>query len=468
MALVAGRVAIPPRLDSRPVPPTRSRGRAAFALPLPVAAAAGLGAGAAAHATLLVAAAVVSALVLVGRVDWAALALICGSVFDDYLALISPWAVDWLLVVLVMAWLVRRAQGPLHAHRTALAALPAAGLAVVALVAFLAHPNGVDGLEVLLRYLELPVAMVVLADVLCGPLSPRRAARAYVLACTAAAVCGLVTAALSDRHRVLGPVASADTLAFFLVAALPLVGTVRTRSERWWWWPWACFGVLLLAVIGSQSRPAFVALAAMIAVAVLTGVLALRQAGALLAVLTTGVALVIALLPVPIGQALSDPQRYSETNVAQRNDNRIAALEMTRASPVVGLGPAGFRLFHQEFRHADADPDDRGVKTAYSTALETSAELGVLGLLALYAGWALPPVTARRRWLRDRRRLTAGVLLAVDGLLVASLLESEQFVLPLWLLAAMAFALGRPEPLRRPIFGGDSLGWSSGQVGARS
>src|SRR4051812_544687 len=109
MALVAGRVGIPPRLDSRPVPPTRSRGRAAFALPLPVAAAAGLGAGAAAHMTLLVAAAAVSALVLVGRVEWAAVALICGAVFDGYLSLISPWAVDWLVVVLVLAWLVRRA-----------------------------------------------------------------------------------------------------------------------------------------------------------------------------------------------------------------------------------------------------------------------------------------------------------------------------------------------------------------------
>ena len=71
--------------------------------------------------------------------------------------------------------------------------------------------------------------MLVLADVLCGPLAPRRAARLYVLACVAASVCGIVTAILADSHRVAGPVESSDTLAFFLIAAVPLVGTVRTR-----------------------------------------------------------------------------------------------------------------------------------------------------------------------------------------------------------------------------------------------
>ena len=91
----------------------------------------------------------------------------------------------------------------------------------------------------------------------------------------------------------------------------------------------------------------------MILVAVLTGLLALRYAGALLAVVTTAVALVIAVLPLPIGEALADPDRYSDTNIAQRNDLRLAAFEMTRASPVVGLGPGAFPLFHQDYRDDD-------------------------------------------------------------------------------------------------------------------
>jgi putative inorganic carbon (hco3(-)) transporter len=461
-----------PRRDTHPLPVTRSRGWLAFVLPLPVAAVAGLAAGATPHLALAVMAAVVSAFVLVSRVEWAAVAVLCSAVFEGYLALVSPWATEWLLGVLLVAWCVRRAQGPLHDHRLARSALPAVALVVAVLVAFAAHPRGRAGLDVAVTYVELAVLTLVLADVLCGPLAPRRAARLYVLACVAASVCGLVTAALGDRHRVAGPVDSSDTLAFFLLAAVPLVGTVRTRTEQPVWWVWACFAILMLAGLGTQSRAAFVALVVMVLVAVLTGLLSPRYAGALIAVVTTGVALFIAVLPVPFGQALTDPQRYSDTNIAQRNDFRLAAVEMTAASPVVGLGPAAFSLFHQDYRQPDADAEERDIDTAYSTLLEGSAELGGLGALALYAVWLVPAVGARRRWLGDRSGLTAAVLLALDGLLTASLLESVQPLLPLWFLAAMAVALSRKTRPRVPVFGagevGSTDGRSSGQVMPRS
>jgi putative inorganic carbon (hco3(-)) transporter len=457
-----------PRHDSHPVPVTRPRGRLVFLLPLPLAAAAGLGAGASPQTALAVTAAVVSAAVLVTRVEWAALAVIGAGVFEGYLALLSPWATDWLAAVLLVAWAVRRAQGPLHDQRLRSVALPVVALAGSILVAFVVHPNGAAGLQSCAKYAELAIVMLVLADVLCGPLAPRRAARLYVLACVAASSCGIVTAVLSERHRVVGPVENADTLAFFLVAALPLVGTVRTRREQPVWPIWACFAVLLAAGVGTQSRAALVAVVAMILVAVLTGLLALRHAGALLAVVTTAAALVIAVLPLPIGQALTDPQRYSDTNIAQRNDMRMAAFEMTRASPVVGLGPGAFPLFHQDYRDDDDQYRARDLDTAYSIVLETSAELGLLGVLSLYAVWIVPAAAARRRWLGNRARLTAGVLLAFDGLLIASLLVSEPYVLPLWFMAAMAFALGRPGRVRRPIFGGGWVDRSSGQVVVRS
>ena len=164
----------------------------------------------------------------------------------------------------------------------------------------------------------------------------------------------------------------------------------------------------MAAGVGTQSRAALVAVVGMILIAVLTGLLALRYAGALLAVVTTGVALVISVLPLSIGEAIADPDRYSDTSIAQRNDLRLTAFEMTRASPVVGLGPGAFPLFHQDYRDDD-HYQQRDLDTAYSTVLETSAELGLLGVLALYAAWMVPAVAARRRWRRDRSRLTAGV-----------------------------------------------------------
>lgn len=454
------------RLDQRPLPITRPRGLAALLLPLPVAAGLGLGAGVAPDRTLLVVAAVVSAAVLVVRVEWAALAVVCGSVFGAYLSLVSPWATEWLAAVLLVAWAVRRAQGPLHSRRLASTALPVLALAAAIVLSFLVHPQGRPGVEVGARYAELAVVMLVLTDVMCGPLRPVRAARWYVLACVAASVCGIVTALVDDRHRVVGPVTNADTFAFFLIAAVPLVGTVRTSSQQPVWWVWACFATLILAGLGTQSRPAFVALVAMVLVAVATGLLALRHAGALIAVVTTGVALVIAVLPLSFGQAITDPQRLSDTNIAQRNDLRLAAVEMTRHSPVVGLGPAAFLVLHQDYRRVDAV--ERDLDTAYSTALEASAELGLLGLAALYAVWLVPAAAARRRWRRDRSPLVAGALLALGGLLTASLLESEQGVLALWFLAAMAVALGRPARVRTPMFPASFDARSSGQVGVRS
>jgi putative inorganic carbon (HCO3(-)) transporter len=313
------------------------------------------------------------------------------------------------------------------------------------------------------------LVMVVLADCLSGPLDPRRAARVYVWSCVVAALFGILTAVVDDRHRVAGPVAGPDTMAFFLVAALALVAVPGWGPSRPAWWDragprWAGFAILLVAVIGTQSRSAMVALAVMLLVAVLTGLLALRYAGILLAVLSTGAALVLAVLPHPVGHAFTDPQRYAETNISQRNDFRQAAFEITRASPVVGLGPGAFPLFHQEYRDPDADPTDRDLEVAYSTFLEASAELGVLGALALYAVWLVPAIGARRRWLRDRSRARAATLLALDGLVTMSLIESEQYVLPLWFVAAMAVALGHPARPRVPLFPDNS----SGQVVPRS
>ena len=174
-------------------------------------------------------------------------------------------------------------------------------------------------------------------------------------------------------------------------------------------------------------------------------------------------AFVLAVLPHPVGQAITDPQRYAETNIAERNELRRAAFEMTRGEPGrSGWGRAAFALFHQDYRDADADLPDRDLDVAYSTPLEASAELGVLGAVALYAVCRGPrrPRPAGGGC-ATAVRLAAATLLALDGLLVASLIESAQFLLPLWFLAAMAVALGRPTRPRAARCSADN---SSGQV----
>src|SRR4051794_31083196 len=109
-------VIVPSVAPSEPIPVTRPRGRVSFVLPLVFAAVGGFAAGWAPHAAMVATAAVVSVLVLALRLEWAALAVIGTAVFDDYLDLLSPWAWHWLVLVLVVAWGIRRAQGRLHEH----------------------------------------------------------------------------------------------------------------------------------------------------------------------------------------------------------------------------------------------------------------------------------------------------------------------------------------------------------------
>lgn len=378
-------------LGSPPV--TRSRGRLAYLLPLPVAATTGLATGLAPSVALVVLAAAVSTGVLVFRLEWAALAVIGTAVFEGYLAMISPWATQWLAGVLVVAWLVRRWRGRLHHRRLRTAVLPGGLLLLVIGLAHATQPPDRAGLTVSATYAGLVVVSWVLADCLCGPLAPRRAARLYVLSCVLASCCGLVTFVLDDRHQVTGPVAGPDVLAFFLVAAVPLVGTVRTRDRQPVWWVWASFALLMVAGVGTRSGAASAALVVMVVVAAATGLLSLRHAGALLGVVLAGVALMLAVVPLSVGHAITDPQRY-----------------------------------------ADTDP-----------LAQAAAELGVLGVIALYAVWLVPAAAARRRWLRDRSQLTSATLLALVGLLTASLLVPGQPLLPLWFLTAMTVALGRRD-----------------------
>ena len=445
------------------VPVTRPRGRLAFALPLLVAAVAGLAVGASPHTALVVTAAAVSALVLAVRLEWAALAVIGTAVFEDYLDLLSPWAQEWLVLLLAIAWATRRAQGPLHEHRLLTTAVPAGAFAVVLLLSTAWHPNGYAGAVAVGRYAELLVVLLVLADTLAGPLDPRRAARFYVGSCVLAAVCGIVTAILSESHRVVGPLALADDLAFSLLAAVALLGTVRSRAHHPIWWAWAATAVLLLALVGTRSRATLLALAVILVISVATRMISLRYAGALLVLVATVIAFVLAVLPHPVGHAISDPQRYAETKIQERNDVRQAAFEMTRDHPVLGLGPGAFALYNQDYRDDDEKPTDLDLDVAYSSLLEVAAELGSLGALALLAVFVVPGIAARRRWRQDRSGLAAITLLALTGLLVAAVLESEQYRLPLWFIAAMAAALGHTARPRRPLFG-DS---SSGQVPTR-
>ena len=248
-----------------------------------------------------------------------------------------------------------------------------------------------------------------------------------------------------------GPVANVDTLAFFLVAALPLVGTVRTRLEQPVWRVWACFAVLLVAGVGTQSRAALVAVVGMIVVAVLTG-----HAGAALRRGAAG-----------RGHDRRGARHRRAAAAHRPGPHRPAALLRHQHRPAQRRAARGVRDDQGQPRgRARVRARSRcSTRTTATTATTTESETSTpptapssrprpssacsVSWRCTRCGWcpARPP--------DDAGSATAPAwppasLLALVGLLIASLLESEQYVLPLWFMAAMALALGRPEPHPAP------------------
>lgn len=427
----------------------------------------GVGAGVAPVPTAAATAALVSVVVLLPRLEWAALSLVCASVFADWLALLSAYATAWLTALLLLAWAVRRAAGPLHARCPAWVLLPAGVLAVVLVLASAVDGRDAARLEATAAYAVPLAVFVVLVDCLCGPLAPRRAARAYVVACTLAALGALVTtvvsAATGPAHRVAGPLAQPDELALFLLAAVPLAPTLaRRRSGSRSAWSrssrrdavlvTAVVAVLLLALLGTRSWPALVALLVVVALAAATRTLAVPRGGASALVVAAGAALVLVLAARLLGTVIAQAQHDSDLGLGARVDRWRAAVELTAQAPVLGPG---------------AGLDKAAGAGAGSTVLQASVELGVVGALALLAVFVVPLLGARGRWRRDRSRLTAAVGLSMTGLLALSLVQTVQFALPLWLLAALAAALGQrnrgrlvvPDgPAARPVPAGGARG----------
>ncbi|GAA4752250.1 O-antigen ligase family protein [Nocardioides endophyticus] len=424
-------------------PPHRQTGRWTVVAPLLVAATLGVLAGFAPLPALLglLALAVCAAVVL--RLNWIALVLVVVSVFEDYTARAEPSAVKGLAVLLVLAWVVRRCRGRLYDGPRSQVLVAALGFAVVLLLATALHNNGQAGLDVLLRYAGFLGVLFVLADVMRGGLRPERVAQVYVAACAVAAFCGLVTFAVGADRRVGGPIGDPNDFAFFLLPAVALgVAVRRTTGRRW---PWdAATVVVLVAVFGTLSRGALVGLAAIVVVAVATGMVRLRSAAALTGVVAVVTGLVALTFPALVAVSLQQKDFVAQQNVSERLDLWTAAAAMTVEHPVLGMGPGAFALHHGAFLTSLPDDVNHPLDVAHNTWLELSSELGVLGLAAFMAMLA---VAFGQAWsVRRRDPVAAAVCVGLVGTAAAATFVTEQYYLPLWLLSALAVGVAsRPR-----------------------
>ena len=152
---------------------------------------------------------------------------------------------------------------------------------------------------------------------------------------------------------------------------------------------------------------------------------------------------VAAAAPEVVSRALDEKGFIADRNVDTRQLRWNAAARMAVDAPLLGQGPNGFRANYAAYARA-ADVDETDV-VAHQMYLEVGAELGGLGLAAILSLLAV----SWRAALRAQRPggpdgdavLAAGVQGGLLVVIVAALFLTEQYYLPLWLLAGAAMAL---------------------------
>lgn len=417
-------------------------------------AAAGAAAGAAAvlapHAVLAALLALTLVAAAVVRVEWAAIAYVALEPWGDLLREVHPDAIKVAGGLLFLSWLVRLVRDPRPAGLRHPVVLAVAALVTVVLASLAVH--GADlatGADHATTYAAYALVVVVLVDTVrtgrpAGGTVARRLVLAFALSCTVAGAVALVRF-LIEGGRAAGPLEDPNDLAFFLLAALPLlmVGSRRSAPLRA-----ICATVLIVAILATFSRGALVGLAVALIVAVVLGAVRLSTAAGVGLAAAVAVGALWATHSDVVARSIEEKSNIAAANVASRTTTATMAARMTADSPLLGQGPGGFAKAAPRFVPAGTTHVDE--KVAHQMYLDVSAELGLLGLGAFLAviGCAVQGARRARRAAGDRP-LAEAVLISLGGTLVAACFLSEQFYLPLWLLVALGAALD-PRSLPRP------------------
>lgn len=415
-------------------------------------------AGAAAVASpslaLLGAVAVTVVALMVLRLEWALLAYVAIEPFGDLVATIHPAAVKGMGALLFGAWALRLVLDDRRPdlRRPGVVAAGVLALVVIASMVAAGASGAGTGAGPAIRYLSYIGVLVVLVDTLvsAGPgrlALLRRIAAAYVLSCTAAAAVGLA-GFLAHGGRAAGPLEDANDFAFFLVTAWPVALWLAQTSGRLGRGYGVASVVLVVGACATLSRGALLALAVMVVVALVVGLLRARVL--LVGAVVTGLVLAIGFAAFPdlVNQSLAEKEHVASSNVASRFTTWAMAADMTAERPLLGQGPGGFGVEAPRFVPAGAVNVTESV--AHQMYLDVAAELGLLGLgafLLVIVHGLLGAFRARRGPVPGERAAADVVLVALTGALVGACFLSEQYYLPVWLLVAIGIAL-EPWPTR--------------------
>ncbi|MFC5727770.1 MULTISPECIES: O-antigen ligase family protein [Nocardioides] len=403
---------------------------------------------------LVAAGAVVAVGAMVLRLDWAVLCYVAVEPFGDLLGSIHPSAVKGVGALLIVAWLLRLALEPRPVALRHPGVYATAALVLVVLASLAASGgNAGAGLGVAIRYLSYAAVLLVLVDTVRasgadGARLVRRAIAVFVVSCAAAGIVGLVGFVVNGG-RAGGPLEDPNDFAFFLITALPFtLWLARTPGLAGRLYG-LCGVVLVVATVATFSRGAMLGIGVMVVVALALGLLRPRTLLVGGVVIVLAVAIGWAAYPDVVDRSLDEKEHVAAANVDSRFTTWTMAAEMTAERPFLGQGPAGFQTEGPRFVPPTAvevvQPD-----VAHQMYLDVAAELGLLGLgtfLAVIGYGVLGAVHARRNPLV--RPAADAVLVATAGALVAASFLSEQYYLPVWLLAGLGIGLDPHHFIRK-------------------
>ncbi|WP_206789020.1 O-antigen ligase [Amycolatopsis sp. MtRt-6] len=358
---------------------------------------------------------------------------------EGYLTAVQSQLGKLAPALLTVVWLVvriRRRQAPRPTPLHAVLAL----LAVVLAATASRHAAGEFTAEYTLRWLPFLVVAAVLADVASREVPIRWLLLAAAAGATVAGAGALYSLVAEGEARASGPQPDPNDLAYFLVAAVPLLAALHRRGRGFLL---TAAGIVLVAgATATFSRGGALGLAAAVGWLLLRRVVPWRvvAAGAA-AVAGLGVAALLFAGP-QLDRALQEKTFIAASNVDTRELRWQAAARMLTAHPVLGVGPGGFREHYAAESH-NAEVDEQ-TPVAHNMYLEVAAELGLPGF-ALFAGVVGVAAVASERTVRragpgPRRTEAVAIQASLLAVLVTSTFLSEQYYLPLWSLAALAVA----------------------------
>ena len=226
-----------------------------------------------------------------------------------------------------------------------------------------------------------------------------------------------------DR-RIRGPFSHYMTFSGFLLICDLLLVASMVYAGRWRSpWRWGALVVINVALVGSYTRNAWVALAV-----ALTALVVLRAPRLLLAYVPAAVAFIV-LAPVPLLHRATSIVDLRDTSNYDRLCMLEAGLTMIRERPLFGIGPDVVKHRYAIYRPPAAPRYN--VPHLHNSLLQLAAERG-LPALGSYLGLTIAAmVLAWRRFRREggrrgpRADLWIGALLAILAFNVAGLFENN-------------------------------------------